>query len=488
MKSPCADPINRLKILLFITISILPISNAIAESIVTQWNDVTIAAVRATNFAPTKTARALAITNTCMYDAWAAFDKQAYSTQLSNSLRQAIELQTDENKREAISYAAYTCLVDLFPNPDQQSSFNDLLSGLGFDSNNNTTTDTTTPAGVGHVAATAVLNYRHHDGSNQLGNETSITCSVNTTSPYSDYTCYQPVNTPNQLTDPNHWQPLPSQAFLTPHWGLVTPYALSTGDELRNTIPLPADYDLDRDRYVSQAEQILNITANLSDKQKAIAEYWANGPKSETPPGHWVLFAKNVSDKYEHDLNKDVKMFFALTNAMFDASISVWDAKRYFDYIRPISAIRFLYKGQTIQSWNGLINGKDWTPYQQSNSITPPFAEYVSGHSAFSASAAETLKLFTGSDDFNNEVIIPAGSSMVEPGIVPHEPITLSWETYSDAADQAGISRRYGGIHFKNGDLNSRKLGRKIAKIAWSKSLGYFNPSNDFDNVNDNEE
>ena len=110
--------------------------------------------------------------------------------------------------------------------------------------------------------------------------------------------------------------------------------------------------------------------------------------------------------------------------------------------------------------------------------MTPPFPEYLSGHSGFSASAAETLRLFTGSDKFGQEALIAAGSSTVEPGVVPHKDIILKWATFTKAADEAGISRRYGGIHFKDGDLNSRVLGRKVAKIAWGKSLSYFQPSN----------
>ncbi len=482
---PCSS--NTTKLIfssLLLGASLILVSNAVAQSIVTQWNDAAIEAVKATNFAPTKTARALAITNTCMYDAWAPYSKHANGTQLTNKLRQPISERTNQNKIEAMSYAAHTCLTDLFPNVAQQTIFNDLLTSLGFDPNNSST-DTSTPAGIGHVTATAVLNFRHHDGSNQLGDEVSKQCTVDATIPYSDYTCYQPINTISQLLDPNHWQPLLGQIFLTPHWGLVTPYALSSGDQLRDTLLLPADYALNTARYEKQAAEIIDITANLSDKQKIIAEYWANGPNSVTPPGHWILFAKYVSNSHHHNLNQDVKMFFAMTNAMFDAGISVWDAKRYFDYVRPISAIRFLYKGLSIESWNGLVKGEDWSPYQPSNALTPPFAEYVSGHSAFSASAAETLRLFTGSDQFNNEVTIPAGSSEVEPGIVPHKPITLSWNTFTDAANEAGISRRYGGIHFKDGDLESRKLGRKIAAIAWSKSLRYFHPVDETENNDD---
>ena len=168
-------------------------------------------------------------------------------------------------------------------------------------------------------------------------------------------------------------------------------------------------------------------------------------------------------------------MFFAMTNAVFDASIACWDAKRAFDYVRPVTAINFLYAGQTVESWQGSIDGADWKPYQAANVVTPPFPEYISGHSVFSAAAAESLKLFTRNDHFGGSVTIPAGSSRVEPGLVPANDTVLYWATFSEAADEAGISRRFGGIHFIDGDLESRKLGRVIGKQAWKKSSTLFN-------------
>lgn len=105
--------------------------------------------------------------------------------------------------------------------------------------------------------------------------------------------------------------------------------------------------------------------------------------------------------------------------------------------------------------------------------VTPPFQEYVSGHSAFSAAAAEVLKRYTGSDAFGASVTVAAGSSRVEPGLVPAQDITLSWPTFSAAADEAGISRRYGGIHFIEGDVVSRELGRKIGAQAYRLATDY---------------
>ncbi len=123
---------------------------------------------------------------------------------------------------------------------------------------------------------------------------------------------------------------------------------------------------------------------------------------------------------------------------------------------------------------SGLIDGTTWLPYQPSTFPTPPFPEYSSGHSNFSAAGAEILRLFTRRDIFGASVQIAAGSSNVEPGAVPARPLALSWATFSEAADQAGLSRRYGGIHFEQGDLDARLTGRLAARRAWAKAQAYF--------------
>jgi vanadium-dependent haloperoxidase-like protein len=222
----------------------------------------------------------------------------------------------------------------------------------------------------------------------------------------------------------------------------------------------------------------------LTDEQKMIAEYWADGPHSELPPGHWDLFAQFVSRRDHHGAHKsgidaDVKLFFALTNAIFDAGICCWDNKRFFDSVRPITAIRYLFRGQRVRAWGGpyqgtrSMDGADWLPYQAPTFPTPAFPEYSSGHSTFSAAGAEILRLFTGSDRFGGWVTFPAGSSKFELGRVPAADMTLRWETFSDAANQAGLSRRYGGIHFEQGDLDGRAAGRLVARLTWAKAQSY---------------
>jgi hypothetical protein len=186
--------------------------------------------------------------------------------------------------------------------------------------------------------------------------------------------------------------------------------------------------------------------------------------------------AQFVAARDHHTLDQDVKMFFALTNATFDASIVAWDAKRAFDSVRPASALCYLLHGQQIRSWGGpgkgtvTMDGKDWLPYQPTTFPTPPFPEFISGHSSFSAAAARVLELFTGSDRFGDSVTFAPGSSAVEPGITPAAPVTLKWDTFLAAANEAGISRRYGGIHFKAADLTGRAVGRVVGSQTWEKA------------------
>ena len=219
-----------------------------------------------------------------------------------------------------------------------------------------------------------------------------------------------------------------------------------------------------------------------------IAEYWADGPSSELPPGHWCLFGAFVSRRDHHTADDDAKMFFALSNGLLDASIVSWGAKREFDSVRPVTAVHFLKAGKMIRAWGGpfqgivMMRGELWQPYQPATVVTPPFPEFISGHSIFSASGAEILRQFTGSDALNSSVTVRAGQSKVEPGLVPSADLTLTWATFSDAADEAGISRRYGGIHFAQGDLQARTRGRLVGAQALAKAQSYFDGTADDSN------
>ena len=452
------------------------------DNVVLRWDAVALEAIRATRPGPPMTARALAVLHTAMYDAWAAYDAAAVGTRLGGALRRPEGERTAANKATAVSYAAYRALVDLYPS--RRTALDALMTELGHDPAV-TSTDPATAAGVGNAAAAAVLAFRHRDGANQLGDE-PLPGGGTATGAYADYTGYAPVNTPDVVTDPNRWQPLrlpngsggfATQRFVAPHWQRVTPFALTAASQFRPVV-LPNQYP--RGGYQKQVEELLHYTARLDDQTKVVAEYWADGPSSELPPGHWCLLGAWVARRDHQTLDESVKMFFALSNAIFDASIAAWDAKREFDSVRPVTAVRFWKAGKMVRSWGGpgrgvvTMRGEEWRPYQPETFLTPPFPEFISGHSAFSAAGAEILKRFTGSDAFGASVVVPAGSSRVEPGLVPARAVTLTWPTFSAAADEAGLSRRYGGIHFVEGDVQSRAIGRKVGGQAWAKAVTYF--------------
>lgn len=454
------------------------------------WNNAALEAIRRTRPGPPMVARQLAILNTCMFDAWAAYHYRAVGTRLGGKLRRPPEERTAANKAQAVSFAAYRALEDLFPPtgflPTTLPPYVAAMTALGYDPAD-VTLNPSTPAGVGNTAATAVLSFRHDDGSNQLGNLTPSGV------PYADWTGYQPANLadatlaggPNFIDDPDRWQPLvvpdgrggyEVQRFVGPHWSQVTPFALSAFEEFAPPAP-PAQHM--KDAYRISAQEVLDYSAGLTDRQKTIAEYWADGAGSELPPGHWNLFAQFVSQRDGNGLDDDVPLFFALGNAGLDASIACWGAKRVYDYVRPVTAIRYLFSGTPVTAWAGpgkgtrTFDGAKWWPYI----VTPPFAEFYSGHSTFSGAAAEVLRRATGSDSFGASVTIPAGSSRVEPGQTPAGNVTLAWATFSEAADQAGISRRYGGIHFSQGDLTGRAIGRQIAGRVWERTQAYLEGS-----------
>jgi hypothetical protein len=507
------------KLLLPITITVttslfcpLPARSA---TIVSDWVTEALDAVKNNPIGPTAASRAYGILGTAMYDAWSAYETTPISTIMGDSLQRPSSENTLANKQEAVSYAAYRVLTELFPS--QASSFNDLMLANGFDPNN-LTSDATTAAGIGNTIADNLMLSRRNDGSNQLGG-------------YADTTGYKPVNTPENVIDIARWTPEhlpidnasnPLQKFLTPQWGEVTPFALTDGSEFRPEAPesfllvegatvnlddraitladntvVPIDKSIVgtiiNPEFIEQAEEVVEFSANLTDEQKLIAEFWEDPGSTYFPPGHWLEFGQIVSQRDGNTLDEDAMMFFSLGNAVMDAGIATWEAKTYYDYTRPVRAIRELGRLGLIgtddgtgtfwiEAWGGvgkgtqLIPATEFTTYQTPGSHpSPPFAEYTSGHSAFSAAAAEILKLFTGSDSFGASVTFNPGDSRFEPGLTPTDSITLSWDTFTEAADEAGISRRYGGIHFADGDLQGRILGRNVGAKVWDKSQFYIN-------------
>ncbi len=288
------------------------------------------------------------------------------------------------------------------------------------------------------------------------------------------------------------------------------------------------------------------------DYARVLAEFWADGPNSETPPGHWYSILNYVNDHPAlekrfngkgpllDDLEWDVKSYFTLGGAVHDAAITAWGIKGWYDYVRPVSAIRYmaglgqssdpgqasyhpggisLYDGFIelvemgdplagffnenvgkikLKAWRGpnyifdpgteeagvdWILAESWMPYQRPTFVTPPFAGYISGHSTYSRAAAEALTLITGDAYFPGGMGVfeaPADEFLVfEDG--PSQHITLQWATYRDASDQCSLSRIWGGIHPPCDDIPGRLIGAEVGTDAFELARAYFYRDDDND-------
>ena len=293
------------------------------------------------------------------------------------------------------------------------------------------------------------------------------------------------------------------------------------------------------------------------DYTRVLAEFWSDGPDSETPPGHWFTILNYVNDhslflkKLEGKgavlapLEWDIKSYFILGGAMHDAAIAAWSLKGWYDYIRPISAIRYMaglgqssnsslpnyhlnglplesgyielvkdgdpiallnsenigkIKLFTWRGYNEMINNnsdhagvgwvlaENWWPYQRPSFVTPPFAGFVSGHSTFSRAAAEVLTLLTGDPFFPGgvgEFVAKKNEFLVfEKG--PSEDVVLQWATYRDASDQCSLSRIWGGIHPPVDDIPGRLIGEKVGVKAFSFAVPYFDKKKTLSSYNKN--
>jgi len=526
------------------------------DSVILKWDEQLLSTIRAYpgRTGPTITARALGVLHTATYDAWAAYEPTAKGTRLDGPMQQTSG-NTLPNKEAAISYAAARVLNDLFPvpstcpspqtnpptpfcpippNPDTNpptpgyKTPDMFLTGLGYPVNTTpaSLTDTAaSPAGVGNLAAKAVLDFRrgkkprvlsdpnpYGDGSNQLGDQPGTPLPQ---APYKDYTGYTPDNEWDSefkdVTIDWKWQrlcvPLSSasatgctgtvQTALHPQWGKVITFSGLGPSQFKYMVPGPpktssSSYS-NADVATALADTDLSSAVD-GDLKKTKAEYWADGPGTEFPPGHTAVFAQALSRKKfmnsldsNAKLDHDAKLFFMVGNAMMDTSIAAWWLKYEYDFWRPITAIRHLYKDQTVTSWLGPganpstrnfgpVQGKNWMPYQALGVVTPAFPEYVSGHSTFTGGGASLLALFNGSDTFGASVKILQGSSKIDTN-TPAGDVTLSWPTFSHASNEAGWSRRYGGIHFYSGDMHGRAVGRQVAQYVYSKAQSYIKGS-----------
>ncbi|MEZ4992918.1 MAG: vanadium-dependent haloperoxidase [Saprospiraceae bacterium] len=417
---------------------------------------------------PTITSRYLGLIFTAVFDAWSRYDADAVPVYLSDVDRRPAAEQTLENKQIAISYAAYRAMTEYYYT--DKAVFEAFMVELGYDPDN-TSLDPTNPAGIGNLAAKAVIEARKGDGANQYGEEAGSNGM-----PYYDYTEYQPVNSPDENVDINRWQPKYfsdgqggrfAPGCLTPFWDKVRPIGLNSGDQFR---PGPPPL-LGSEQLEKEVKEVVDMQANLTDWQKALVEFMRDGPQSVQQAGHWLKFAQDVSLRDKHTLDQDVKMYFYNQVVAMDAFIASWDSKMHYDFARPYALVHRYYQGQEITGWGGpekgmvRMKGQEWRPYSPDVFLCPPFPSYTSGHSTISGACGEALKLWTGSDEFGVEVKWRPGS-LTEPDSVGEE-VTLKFPTFTETANMAGISRVLGGYHIQADNVEGLELGRKVAREVW---------------------
>ena len=573
------------------------------RSIARLWNEQNLAAIRLDFPDPTDHARNLFASSVAMWDAWAAYDATAQGV-LHHEAAAAGDLEAA--RREAISYAAYRILSDRYGDAVNGSttlaSLRNLMADLGFDPEDRSTAGDT-PAALGNRVAATALAYTASDGWDDTDGFQGGTYAAR-----NEPLAVKESGT--TMGEPNYWQPLLFeeaftqnqqttdliQSFLGPHWGAVRPFALASldpGQDLHlDPGPPPVLGGASDEAFKAGNVAVIGYSSlldpnqgqtidispgaignntlgfndgtgyplnpatgepyppnvvNHADFARILAEFWADGPESETPPGHWNVLANELHEHPDFErrfggegdpmdlLEWDVKLYLALNGALHDAAIAAWGCKRVYDFVRPISSIRYLgERGQSsdpdgpsydplglplvpdlieliteassasgqrhahlagavgqlaIRAWSAgedeslgrvdWILAADWLPYQRDTFVTPAFPGYVSGHSTFSRAAAEVLHRITG------DAYFPGGLGSFtareneflefEPG--PTTDVVLQWATYYDAADQAGLSRLYGGIHVPVDDGPGRIIGATCGITAWALASRYFDGS-----------
>jgi hypothetical protein len=391
--------------------------------------------------------RVTTLVTNAWFDATAPYHPSAVGVYSRLGRRPAAEALTNENINTALLYSSYRLLNSLLP--ARAAEWRQMLIGAGLDPDD-ASADLATPAGIGNAAGFAVAEGRINDGMNQVGDADGRTFNLQ---PYSDYTGYRPVNTPEKLRRAGRWQPdiqrvgvglYKSQQFVTPQYRYVEPYAYP--DARRFRVPRPRDSNPERQRaYRRQANAVLDASANLDDIQKLKAELFDNKIESLGFSAVFAALSQGLS------LLDFIHLDFLTNMAAFDAGIVIWQEKARHDAVRPFSAIQRIYRDRPVTAWGGVGRGtvddlpaSEWKAYLEE----ADHPEYPSASACFCAAHAESARRYLGNDQLGYQVSRPAGSSRVEPGITPAADTLLRWDTWTEFAADCGESRIWAGVHF----------------------------------------
>jgi PAP2 superfamily/PEP-CTERM motif len=311
---------------------------------------------------------------------------------------------------------------------------------------------------IGNAASNAMIGLRVGDGSTD----------PNTYTP-------QPANTPGA------WQPgntpgawgVVSGNFVNSEWNTLTPFTLSSPSQFRTlspagTVPTGAtrwaqtevNAFLESGSYAAAYEQVRLYgsasSALRTTYQTNTAHFWRDGPSTASPPGHWNRIAQQVSGGLSID--EKARMFALLNLAEADVAIATWDEKRYYDFWRPMQAIN----QDNLVANAGTTFEPGWTPLIP----TPSFPATSSGHSAFSRAGATVLEQFFGT---NYSFTTNAEEGPANP--LTGADLSRTYASFDEAANEAGLSRIYGGIHFSFDNTTGQEIGANVANYTINNFL-----------------
>jgi hypothetical protein len=391
---------------------------------VLQWNQTTLQAIATDADAPTVASRALAMESLAVYDVISAIN--GTPGYLVN-----VTAPSDASANAAVAEAADTILDYLYP--AQAATFDaQLAAALAGIPDGQGKTDGTA---LGKQVAQDIIALRANDGSS----DTVID---------------------NGSTAVGQWQPTPPgyATAVTPQWANVTPFALQSSDQFLPPPP-PALDSADYAASVNETESLGagNSTTRTADETQ-IAKYWNDQGGTYTPPGQWNSIADQIAQTQGDSMAADAQLLAELNVAEADSGIAAWSTKYTYDAWRPITAIE---NANEIGN-SGITQDSTWTPLI----TTPAFPEYVAGHAVFSQAAAEVLNSFFGSN---------YAFSYTDPSLGSTPGVTRSFTSFDEAAQEAGMSRIYGGIHFSF----SVDAGWTVGQEVGDWTLAAFNLSAD---------
>jgi membrane-associated phospholipid phosphatase len=417
--------------------------------VITAWNDLMLDtfASQGSTATPPLNSRTMGMLGGAMFDAVNSINRN-YESYLGYFEPTTAGVGIDINA--AASVAAYTVLNSIYVSQygagnaylaSFNSMYNSQMSGIADGEAK------TRGIEVGLAAAQAMVTARANDGSNA-----PVTYSP------------QPFGTPGR------WQPgttvgawgTSSGSFLNSQWGGVSPFTLNSSSQFRPDGPAGFNGNhtswVQSTEYAAEFNQVkslggLNSTTRTAD-QTQVAYFWVDGPGTSSPPGHWNRIAQSVAASAGLSVEENARLFAHLNLAMADVGIATWEAKVHYDTWRPMIAINTADSNLNPDT----IADASWAPLIP----TPSFGAYTSGHSAFSMAGATVLASYFGND---TDIVVESESPFLQSGL------TRSFSSFTDAAEEAGMSRIYGGIHWASDNVDGAILGENVGNFVYSNFL-----------------